>query len=369
MSQRFKITNYEYYSKLILSRYPDFFKAPFDYSQSYVVSKMLCKQLPSDKYNKDALNNLYEIKKMLVKHHHTELVALEDAVTSVRASIRDNLEDCGEHLYTTHTTFNEITGEAEKLTDDILSLLYSQIWDFHNCGKKLFRIEDGLMQELYLTDISKIDSEFLKLPYYSICFHLPYNELFRLFKEKIEWIYIRETNIESPIFSKSIEIFCINAKSQFYANRFAFKEGDLKQQLIEQVEYQFRGSKLAIEENKDIFNFIIATLLYINSNDADLKHVLPSCIFPKKDSKIAVCKVGGNIVINHTFKNMAVNENGEKSEHLIHILKWAVRGHFRKQVCGIKNKDRKTIWIRPFLKGKERLSDIPAKPINSYVVK
>lgn len=122
-------------------------------------------------------------------------------------------------------------------------------------------------------------------------------------------------------------------------------------------------------ENNAIISYITALLLYINTPDADKTIVKPFLNKPGfGETKYPQCLLGYNMVIDKSIcQNKADDANSKENNR--YILKWSVRGHFRNQVIGEGRKDTKLIWIRPFLKGKEKDNiTINARPI-SYTVK
>lgn len=268
----------------------------------------------------------------------------------------DWLYQSGHSLREGETELNEKTLMSEwgLLTTQLMEFNY----DFKASGSKIFRVEEQAFNELVNTEIRNLTDEFLNLPYQTIALHLPFNESLSIRGELAEWVYLSEFEEDN---GKRIHICCISKETNFTVFEFSFTGGDIYSQVKAQILEKY-ASKRAYAEVKQLINFVLALILYINSESQDLRIVHPkvSPLVKHETSRLPVCKVGSTISINKDFKNVSLRTEGSGFEH--HILKWLVRGHFRNQPVGEGRSERKIIWIRPFFKGKERESDIQAKP-------
>lgn len=251
-------------------------------------------------------------------------------------------------------------------SNEMMSKILRHVISFHQNGRKLFKIEEAITQELYLTDTTKIDNYFLNLPFPSVCFYLPYNTTMRVYEHLVEYVYLKQTITSEN--HKKLEILCINTNNETYYRDFVFTGGDIHPQIIKTLEEEQINSNLAIKESTELVSFIMATILYIGTTDADLQNILPQIVFPKKQNSLPMCSVGRNIVINKDFANIHRDASGKESERMIHVLKWTVRGHFRRQHYGEGKSLVRKIWIRPFLKSREKDTSIKSKPA-SYDIK
>lgn len=260
----------------------------------------------------------------------------------------------------------KVDGTIEKVVDNakvVYGLLWAQLmefnWDFHDSGAKIFRLEEQIFNELYYTEITKIDDKYLNLPFQTIALHLPYNLDLCVKDYPVKWLYLSEFENED---GKELHICTITSKDYITVFEFSFTGGDIFTQLKEQVNNQY-SSKIAVKETRRLTEFIISFLLYLNTENTDIRIINPAKNKLSKDcSAYPVCSLGGNISVNKDFKAIRLFDEESEIKNERHVLKWMVRGHFRQQPIGEGRKERKTIWIRPFIKGRERESDILSKP-------
>jgi len=362
--QRLPLSYFEKFTNLILTQIPDFFKAPSDPQRSY---KRFNNPIGKGTGNIKKIRNARDIYLFQERYLRGEL-SYHEAVSEQdieRLSVRDRIN----FVYMIHQ-FNGKQVDHRRFHDVMLEKLLDHTWMMNAAGRKIFRVEQQCMDELLLTNISKVDYEFLNLPFPSILLSLPFNQSLRIRGDLVEWVFISQAEANG---CKALELFCVTKQEHFFFVSFTFTPGEILAQLKEQIRQKYsviskdedngRTSQQAKQEHTDLFSFLLSVLFYINSKDADTTHVLPNRIMPKSDSSIPVCSLGRNIKINRDLSGLSTSEDGVASDRMIHILKWTVRGHFRKQPVGEGCRDRKIIWIRPFLKGREReIETIPAKP-------
>ena len=247
-------------------------------------------------------------------------------------------------------------GDYSNHTEQMAEML-TFLHDFNYCGNKLFRIEEQITHELTLTHIEGVGAEFFKLPYQTICVHSPYNEVVRIKGKAIKWSYLSEYKEED---GRHIYTMYVNEDGYPFFHEFIFQDD---QPLGKQVKTQIGElyGKEAAKENMAVFSMVASMILYINSSERDVREVHPRVSDERKDSRLPLCSIGGSIKVDRSFY-MAVGADGAHSTNTIHILKWTVRGHFRNQACGPNLSERKIIWVRPYLKGKERANEaMPAR--------
>ena len=244
--------------------------------------------------------------------------------------------------------------------DDVLAIVY----DFENDGRKVFRIEEGLFDELLLTDVTKMDDYFLKLPYPSICLQLPYNDTISIGGMFVRNIYLCQDDIDGGYVVRSmVEL------SDGHVNylELSFTGGDILEQVRRQVDDRF-SSRLAQKDMKRLYTFLCAVILYMNSTDVPTALSYPFAR-SKVDSAMPVCRLGVDIRVNKEMRHLSAEQTDDILKNLIQVVKWTVRGHFRQQAHGEGRRLRRVTWIRPYVKGKERNNEeIKAKPGN-YILK
>ncbi len=253
---------------------------------------------------------------------------------------------------------NELYDSRELLEETLIFL-----HDFNWCGRKLFRIEEQLTNELMLTQIDGVNAEFFKLPFQTICVHLPFNQMVRIREKLVQWCYVSEYAEDD---GRHIHVMYVNEEGYPFFHEFILDDNKpLGVQIKEQIAVQY--GKEAAKEHMAIFSMIAAMMLYMNSSERDVRMMSPTVVMPKQDSRLPVCSVGGTIRVDRTLY-VSSNEDGTHSTNTIHILKWTVRGHFRNQAHGKDMKERKIIWVRPYLKGKERKNEEMPVSNKEYII-
>jgi hypothetical protein len=239
---------------------------------------------------------------------------------------------------------------------------------FNKYGKKTFRIEEQLTHELFLTDVNNVDSDFLRFPFPSICFYLPFNNKLCIRKEIIRYVYISErlrVGGESDNV-RIVELLYITDKEDIEVQQFEISDGPFINQVLSQIETIF-NSPLGKKEASGVSSFILAAILYLNSTDSDQLQVFPIFWHKNHDSKFPVCSLGYDISIDKGL-HYAQNPETEGLGKPMNVLKWTVRGHFRSYRRGEHWKEDRTIWIRPFLKGREKDNDGQIIKPTNYLV-
>jgi len=241
----------------------------------------------------------------------------------------------------------EFRGFEVVLFEEMLTHLH----DFNWCGRKMFRVEKHLNDELLLTHVDGVIGSFFRLPFQSICIHLPHNEVLRVRDGLIRYMYVSEYECHG---GKDVYVMYVPEEGLPFFHEFRIMDNEpIGAQIRAQVSQKYDGYRKAIKENHDAFALIAAMVLYMGSGECDRREMSPSVVDRARDSRLAVCSLGGMINVNRSV-SMTANPDGSHTEHTIHILKWAVRGHFRNQPHGQGRKERRLQWIRPYLKGKER---------------
>lgn len=225
--------------------------------------------------------------------------------------------------------------------------------DFNWCGRKVFQVEQQLTDELTLTHVDGVIAEFFRLPFQTICIHFPHNQIVTVRGKVLRWAYVSEYEEEG----RHIHVMYVTDGGFPFFHEFIFDSNrQIGPQIREQIGVKYDGLRAAIKENIDAFSLVCSLTLYLNSTDRDVREVKPTVTDDRRDSRIPVCSLGGSIRVSKTL-TMSANADGSHSSNTIHILKWAVRGHFRNQAHGEGMKERRLTWIRPYLKGRERTNE------------
>lgn len=324
------------------------------------------------------------------------------------------------------SAYSEATFEhVKKLTKgykgykDTLSAQRSRFWDiympylFYKCGKKIFRPTPELVHMLIDTTLKDVDTFFVQSPFKCIFIAIPKEvKLMNPFNIPIDGLYIAVYNKEDIRYegfsekyqeyknyenSKNVVICAVSdlvlhpedpRETMYYWN-MALKEGDLFEQVntilnFYDLEYK-KNTKEGCDERynrtflENILSFSINTLLYINSKDttsfkierpkkANIENLKNKSKIKKaeKRTQIPYYPIGENIVIDHSYKNVIALYDKDKAQPQRTLIgQWVVRGHWRNQAHGKEFKERKLIWIQPYIKGEE-FAEVIEK---SYVVK
>ena len=265
---------------------------------------------------------------------------------------------------------------------------------FSRYGKKVFRLSKNLVHMLSNTDLKKVDSFFIELPYKCLYLSIPKElKLLNTFDLPIDGFYIallkndevnyaelsskyqRFQHVEE---AKSLIIVAVSdvllskndPRDSLYYWHVIFEKGDILSQLKNYISQWLENTELAKKNiTKDfifnIFSFIINTILYINSYDKPLveKKIKVSNVRQPKNKKkkkkaqqrtnLPYYSLGSDIVIDHNFQKIINLTERNETKHQKHITKWMVRGHWRNQAVGTGRSKRKLIWIQPYVKGEE----------------
>lgn len=271
--------------------------------------------------------------------------------------------------YSAGVSFNQEEKRYDISIPELTHHFIETAWDLHNAGNKIFRVSERLNDELQHTEIRKISAEFLELPYQTICLHIPHNNKITIRGAKLKWAYIGEYFEDAAY--KVFKILLVDEDGVPTVLEYEFTEDDIFPQIKKQCNEKF-NSKVAVHENISLMQFIASIMLYMNSKELHKTIIDTPAHTPlskKTKSKYPVCALGLDIDIvkNTSVGRYQANDDAEKTE--MGVLKWMVRGHFRNQPTGQGRTERKIVWIRPFMKGKERdNTDIVAKP-SQYVIK
>jgi hypothetical protein len=229
-------------------------------------------------------------------------------------------------------------------------------------NKKVFRFRESLIEKLFQTNVDKIDSYFLRLPFESILISLEtpitlrngitgeegetFNEIYLTMREKVEH--------GEPL--KELYVITVDNNGEFkHANNHVLAmfqtigEGDIFAQLKE----------MDAEDKVYALNqLIISCLLYLNSSKPELNPVIPKRSPYEKllrsqgrgTSSLEHISVGDSITIDRSWEQTTERE-GIKGQNGRITPTWLVRGHFRNQAHGKNHEQRSIKWIEPFVKG------------------
>jgi hypothetical protein len=130
--------------------------------------------------------------------------------------------------------------------------------------------------------------------------------------------------------------------------------------LSDPSQYSYNKTSRAILER--FLLVLVNTLLYLKSDKAITRHISPP-VSKKKNRKMKsksefsspYIRVGNKITINSAQRKAYKEANtllkGVNKKHNKPSHQWIVRGHWRNQAYGEGLKDRKFIWIQPYVKG------------------
>jgi len=264
---------------------------------------------------------------------------------------------------------------------------------------KHFHIDNDLANMLVQTDIHKVKSSSIKLPFDSTYFTVP-NDLVHIdltdegeviYSCYAEGAYVSEIRDEKNNTYLRISMLS-NVKNKKNPEK---KDGQIGVNLL-----------LPINETEDVFNFlerhldemfpltptkdvndyyikqhyriiakrfillIINSLLYLQSDKAVLEHVnvnknkIENKTSKKKRSKKnadnSYIRIGKKVTINPSYKKVYEKLNTLESEdnnRKQYRGQWIVRGHWRNQPYGEGLSQRKLIWIEPYVKGIGELTE------------
>jgi len=282
--------------------------------------------------------------------------------------------------------------------------------------KKIYRMEEAITAKLLHTNLSKVDSLFLKAPHKEVYLDLPYNQTLVIpgergddFRVKGIYIHVEEDmdirglrsseksvlNEDSidPAFlfdgvaiDKKLKILAVGEGSESYRDTlffgtFFFAPGDIFPQIEAAIEKWTLPGASGVDNKvylRKLFSFILNSLLYVTSGSSSLMPLHAKfASYPKGKkskriatdlknkglSKINQVSVGSDIYLSKEFREHY--RAGSLSERYINCPKWVVQGHWRNQPYGLGRKQIRLKWIEPYEKGKGISEDI--KPKNTVV--
>ena len=245
-----------------------------------------------------------------------------------------------------------------------IEFMLDQFHDFNSAGRVVFSLENELMDELIATDSKRVTGNFFRLPFPSMMIHVPKNDHLKILGSRITEIYISEfpDNTGSEVF---IMYRTEGTPPAFFELRID-NDKRIGDQVRSQVITRYSSTKFAIQENLNAMKFITSVILYMNTGEKEERSVRGLVRDEERDQAGTICMLGRPI---DTSKGASGNTE-PRNIFSVNVLKWAVRGHFRNQAYGDERKDRRIIWIRPFLKGREReLMTTPCKPSKYRITK
>jgi hypothetical protein len=254
-------------------------------------------------------------------------------------------------------------------------------------GKKHFHIDANLAHMLVQTDAHNVDSSLLRLPFPCVYFTVPTN----LVEIKLPEKEFGGLQVSGKAIGAYVYEFENEGKRKFEINMFINLTGANNQRgkggfgltipmndgvnvfdavnkelnsnsitslLTNPAKYPYAGINRIIADR--FILLIVNTLLYLQSDKAIMEHVdmlknndTKSRKGKKKNSSAnPYIRIGKSITINPKQKKM-YKEANELKDKVTKQYKsqWIVRGHWRNQAFGEGFKDRKIIWIQPYVKG------------------
>lgn len=251
-----------------------------------------------------------------------------------------------------------------------------EMYTFWFHGKRLFNISDGLVKALIGTDVDKCSTDFLALPFRSIC--LSFSDSFFTIAyhgkdRRVSEIYMIEDVVGDK---KTWRVLVVgnpddlggDVGSPSFFFRVSVNAGERIGdgfELVGKVAYE----KSHYEEQLDTFwKFISSIILYVNSTEfrAGMSHnqIPRRPIRPKKArrhdrqygglSKMGFYNIGKDIRIDGHRPSDIPNETNLHQQYK-HSYRYMVRGHMHAFWYGKMDGERikKIQWIRPFWKGPE----------------
>jgi len=242
-------------------------------------------------------------------------------------------------------------------------------YHYYKHHQKRFQLTPDITNMLLQTDMKDVHVAFVKLPFPSIYLELPKGMLkgeTNGQEYEVEGVYVHQYNLK-PIDKKTIErhlgkgivsylqlgiVLKNNEEYQYGIVHLRFKNGNV----VEQLQENYKRASLQFEEiANDIFSLVLNTLFYIQSDKSDMEYIeeRPLILLNKPENHIPKkghYKVGRKVIINSSLKKKLkqYEKSPLKAEQ---NYKWLVRGHWRNQPIGKGRKERKMIWIEPYLKG------------------
>jgi len=246
-----------------------------------------------------------------------------------------------------------------------------QMYSFWATGKKLFHVAPGLVDALINTGVDKCSTEFLALPFRSICLSFSKICLTIQYGGKIRGVsevYMIEDLVRGDRLWRVLVVG--NAAEDGSTGSFFFrvkvnanpKIGDgFVVAGVDKWDKPHYGQQM-----KDLWRFVSSIVLYMNSTEFRVKmshnQEPKRPTKPKKArqhdrrygnlSKLGYYNLGGNIKIGGKAPEKTSGES-DLSKRFSHSYRYMVRGHMHAFWYGKKDGERiqKVRWIRPFWKG------------------
>lgn len=277
-------------------------------------------------------------------------------------------------------------------------------------GKKHFHIEDDLANKLVQTDIHKINSSFLKLPFPIVYFTVPEDLVVisfvndngeGLYHTRAQGAYVLETKIDNKMHwwivtflkiqktetgdpnhgevSIGIKLPILDNENIFDSLTMVLDEYFPENAVtVDATDYYLNRNSKAIV--KQFLILIVNTLLYLQSDKAILEHVgelteqkdeknrKSKKKKNKKSIKASYIRIGRKVTIDNKHKSIYRKFNYLKDQYESRKRKefngqWIVRGHWRNQPYGKGLSKRRLVWIEPYVKGIGELEE------TQYIIK
>lgn len=269
-------------------------------------------------------------------------------------------------------------------------------------GKRHFHIEDDLANKLIQTDIHKVNSSFLKLPFPVVYFTVPEDLVGISFVDdndeclyqtiaqgayvsevkkdnKKHWLIaiflkVQKTATGNPNHGEIsiwIRLPILDNENIFDSLNTVLDEYFPKNSVtVDAADYYLNRNSRIIAEQFSIL--IINTLLYLQSDKAILEHVGEPTEHHKnkkvkkkekrnkKPLKTSYIRIGKKVTIDNKHKQVYREFNHLKDQPRKRKEfngQWIVRGHWRNQPYGEGLSKRKLIWIEPYVKGVGELEE------------
>lgn len=353
----------EYFKDVMSPILPSFFDTELteglldNYMDILTDKNILKNKFNEAKTNKTSINKVICWLKWLEKSYIKQMIAHKEIVSFIESG--------------TITTWDKYRNIEYKIgiedsnlkEDNILRNLLEFVWDFNDSGNKMFKIEEQLTHELFNTEIKNVDESFLQLPFQCCGFYIPFNNKITVKGHLVKCVYISEFEENE---GRLIKMLIVREDEAIINFNWVLKSGDIFKQIKQQLTEKYQ-TKAAYKDMQDILQFIIASLLYINSADAEKIYIsiVKTNLNKERASSYPVCSLGNGLQINKRLYFTKSDTDEERQKREIFVLKWTVRGHFRNQPfgSGTLGKGKRLIWIRPFIKGRERHNEeAPIKP-------
>lgn len=296
-----------------------------------------------------------------------------------------------ESLYHQVVNSEDYQNYIEPIIDEYFSLV-----NFAYSGKKVFFFSNNLCEHLLNTQLN-VSSELLRLPFETTLFVFSSKTIIQEYKKLLNKDFIPENIPISVIitekksaYGKRELLFSIWQADENYNYAYVVRtllikdgyklENTLKTNWKDHTNIQIESNfdKRLQTEGLDFFRIILNGILYLSSNKPDIiEKISPhtelyerykSLKSGRKKSKILkkmnqFSELNYNLVgskIGEILIQKPTNNKYSNDRHPTYKLKYKflVRGHWRNQPFGEKNKERKLIFINPYYKGPDFASEI-----------